>query len=199
MTTTALRSISLRATLITLVALSVLLGVSTAFAPKATSASSSSTPSRGPSDKARIRLAHREAAHLLTSAATPPGARALTTWLRIKGYELSAPSANYGASNDVDEVHYFVQSAKAASTSWIDAYVPAGSTRGGTGSGNYGMSSWTFNFAGTVILNTQVLEYTSQALPDGRSSGASTRKWCGRARSRSSPSSLSARSELASS
>jgi len=157
-----------RATLRAVMTLFVLLGLATTFASKATSATSPSTPSRGPTNKERIRLAQREATHLLAVAAVPPGARVLSTWLRIRGHELSAPMSSYGSPDVVDETHYFVQSASTASTTWIDTYVPTGATRSGTGSGNTGIRSWTFDFAGTGVLSTQVLEYTSQSLPDGR-------------------------------
>jgi len=161
------RSMLLQGTLRTLVTLSLFFALATTFATKASSATSP-TPSRGPTDKQRIRLAQHEATHLLAIAAPPPGARALSTWLRISGHELSAPMSTYGSPDVVDETHYFVQSASAASTKWIDTYVPTGATRSGTGSGNTGIQSWTFDFAGTALLPTQVLEYTSQTLPGGR-------------------------------
>ena len=168
MTTAVRRSMVSRGTLRAFVTLSLLFALATTFETKATSATSVSTPSRGPTNKERIRLAQREATHLLALAAAPPGARALSTLLRVKGTSPLTPMSINGAPDYVDQAHYFVQSAKTASTSWIDSYVPAGATRNGTGSSNTGMRSWTFVFVGTAILNSPILEYTSQSLPDGR-------------------------------
>src|SRR5664280_1119019 len=56
----------------------------------------------GPSDASRISSARADAHRLLSLAWYPAGARRLSTWIHLKGFELSAPGASIGDPDQID-------------------------------------------------------------------------------------------------
>jgi hypothetical protein len=121
----------------------------------------------GPSDASRIRLARAEANRLLSIAWYPKGARELSTWIHLKGFELSEPAATIGDPDQIDKSRFFLAGPKDEGTSWLNARVPPGGSLDGRGGTDRANLEWSYSFTSTAILGQSDLQYTKRILPDG--------------------------------
>jgi hypothetical protein len=121
----------------------------------------------GPSDASRMALARADAHRLLSLAWFPAGARRLSTWIRLKGFELSEPDASIGDPDQVDIARFYLAGPKSQGISWLNARTPEGGTRDGYGGPNRAKLEWSYYFPFTPILPQSDLQYSKRILPDG--------------------------------
>jgi len=121
----------------------------------------------GPSDASRILLARADAHRLLSLAWYPAGARRLSTWIHLKGFDLSEPGASIGDPDQIDIARYYLAGPKSQGVSWLNARAPAGGTSEGSGGTDRANLEWSYAFPFTPILPQSDLQYSKRILPDG--------------------------------
>jgi hypothetical protein len=121
----------------------------------------------GPSDVSRMALARSDANRLLSLAWHPSGARQLTTWVRVKGFELSSPGASIGSPDQIDIARFYLAGRKSQGVSWLNTRVPAGGSLDGEGGTDRANLEWSYAFPSTHLLPQSDLQYTKRILPDG--------------------------------
>jgi hypothetical protein len=121
----------------------------------------------GPSDASRISSARADAIRLLSLAWHPAGAQRLSTWIHLKGFDLSEPGASIGDPDQIDTARFFLAGPKSQGVSWQNARTPVGGTIEGYGGTDRANLEWSYYFPTTPILEQAELQYTKRILPDG--------------------------------
>jgi hypothetical protein len=121
----------------------------------------------GPSDARRMVLARADAIRLLSLAWIPAGSRRLSTWIRLKGFELSEPDASIGDPDQVDITRFYLAGPKSQGVSWLNARIPSGGRRDGYGGPDRAKLEWSYAFPSTPMLSQTDLQYSKRILPDG--------------------------------
>jgi hypothetical protein len=97
----------------------------------------------------------------------PADARRLSTWIHLKGFELSEPAATIGDPDQIDIARYYLAGPKSQGVSWLNARIPAGGSLDGEGGTDRANLEWSYAFPSTAILQQSDLQYTKRILPDG--------------------------------
>jgi hypothetical protein len=121
----------------------------------------------GPSNASRMVLARSDANRLLSLAWVPAGARRLSTWIHLNGFDLSQPAVSLGDPDNIDIARFYLAGPKNQGVSWLTARTPVGGTRDGYGGPDRAKLEWSYFFASTPILPQSELQYTKRILPDG--------------------------------
>lgn len=121
----------------------------------------------GPSDASRISSARANANRLLSLAWFPAGAQRLTTWIHLKGFELSIPGASIGDPDQVDIARFYLAGPKSQGVSWLNTRTPVGGSLDGRGGTNRANLEWSYYFASPATFPYSDLQYTKRILPDG--------------------------------
>jgi hypothetical protein len=112
-------------------------------------------------------MARAEAKRLISLAWYPAGARRLSTWIRLKGYELSGPGGSIGDPDQEDITRFYLAGPKSQGVSWLNARTPDGGTLDGEGGADRANLEWSYSFRSTSILGQSDLQYSKRILPDG--------------------------------
>ncbi len=123
--------------------------------------------SLGPSDASRMSTARADANRLLSLAWHPSGARRLSTWIHLKGFELSEPGASIGDPDQSDVPRFYLARSTSQGLSWLNAPTPDGGTLEGSGGTDRANLEWSYSFPFTPVLPQSDLQYTKRILPDG--------------------------------
>jgi hypothetical protein len=121
----------------------------------------------GPPNADRISLARSDANRLLSLAWFPAGARRLSTWVHLRGFELSEPAATIGDPDKIDIARFYLAGPKSQGVSWLNARPPLGGTKDGWGGPDRANLEWSYAFPSTAILQQSELQYSKRTLPDG--------------------------------
>jgi hypothetical protein len=121
----------------------------------------------GPSDASRISTARADANRLLSLAWYPAGAQRLSTWIHLKGFNLSKPGASIGDPDQIDIARFYLAGPKSQGVSWLNARKPVGGTVEGYEGTDRANLEWSYFFPSTPILEQSELQYTKRILPDG--------------------------------
>jgi hypothetical protein len=121
----------------------------------------------GPSDASRMSSARADANRLLSLAWFPAGARKLSTWIHLKGFELSEPDASIGDPDQIDIARFYLAGPKSQGVSWLNARTPEGGSSEGSGGTDRANLEWSYAFPFTPILPQSDLQYSKRILPDG--------------------------------
>ena len=113
-------------------------------------------------------LARTDANRLLSLAWFPAGARRLSTWIRLKGFELSKPGASIGSPDQIDIARFYLAGPKSQGVSWLNARTPSGGRSEGNGGTDRANLEWSYAFPSTPTLPYSDLEYSKRILPDGK-------------------------------
>jgi hypothetical protein len=97
----------------------------------------------------------------------PAGARRLSTWIHLKGFELSGPGASIGDPDQIDIARFYLAGPKSQGVSWLNARTPVGGRADGYGGPNRANLEWSYAFSSTEILPQSDLQYLKRILPDG--------------------------------